>query len=124
MKNLVRALAAFTLVSPAVAFAAAKSLRELAATIVEVLNEGTALLVLAGFVIYLLGVAGSIWKSDEGKKNTTTFFLWGVLTLFVMVSIWGILHILQDTLFSSSPYDPTYGSPRPQQDYVGAPYFE
>jgi hypothetical protein len=27
--------------------------------------------------------------------------MWGVLALFVMVSIWGILRLLQDTVFGS-----------------------
>ena len=33
---------------------------------------------------------------------------WGVIGLFLMVSIWGILHILQDTLFPTQ--SPTGGA--------------
>lgn len=96
---------------PTITLAAApKTLKELANLLVTILNSATALLVFAALVMFLLGASLNIWKSNErGGKVLTTYLMWGILTLFVMVSIWGILRLLQGTLFENSPYNPTTG---------------
>ena len=121
MRRLAITCAGLAFALPSVALAAPRTLKELAGTIVDVLNSATALLVLAGFVIYLAGVSLSVWRKEGGKKEVRTYFLWGVLVLFVMVSIWGILRILQDSLFNGSQYNPTTGSQQPAQTILLGP---
>jgi hypothetical protein len=38
---------------------------------------------------------------SKGDKMTElrTYIVWGILALFLMVSIWGVLQLLQNTLF-------------------------
>lgn len=36
--------------------------------------------------------------NEEKKKNGKTFMLWGLIALFVMVSIWGIVGVLSNTV--------------------------
>jgi hypothetical protein len=46
-----------------------------------------------GVVLYLFGKS-----KDDGR----TFMLWGIIALFVMTSIWGLVGILRGTLFGTS----------------------
>ncbi len=97
--------ALLVVVIPAVALAAPRTLQELAGNLVDLLNNATAVLVLAGIVVYFYGVSTNILNfSDEAGEKLKAYFFWGIIVLFVMVSIWGILNLLQNTLFGI--YDP------------------
>jgi hypothetical protein len=48
-----------------------------------------------GIVKYLWSAAGDIKAHEEGRK----MMAWGVIAIFVMVSIWGIVAILQRAIF-------------------------
>ncbi len=104
MRRVQLILAASALAFPAVALAAApKTFGDLAQLIVSLMNGFTALLVLAGIVIYFYGVSTNILKFGEGDHSKIkNYFFWGIIVLFVMVSVWGILQILQNTLFPTS----------------------
>lgn len=45
-----------------------------------------------GLAQYILS-AGDEKKKDEGKR----IMIWGVLALFIMVSVWGIINVVRDT---------------------------
>src|SRR3989344_5688878 len=106
-----RALPLALLLLPTVALASApRTFEELANLIVSILDSGVGLLVLAGIVIYFYGVSTNIMQmKDESGKKVRAYFGWGILVIFIMVSIWGILDLLQNTLFGSNPYNPTTG---------------
>lgn len=89
---------------PGVAAAATYStFADLAAFLVSMLNAGTALLVVAGLVIYFYGITHSMFKAGEkDHSQLKTQLLWGVAILFVMVSIWGIVNLLQETIFGGN----------------------
>ena len=83
--------------------AAPKNFLDLSNTIVLILNNATAVLIVAGIAIYFYGVSTNILNfSSEGGEKVRAYFLWGVIILFVMVSIWGILRLLQSSLFGDS----------------------
>ena len=86
---------------PTVALAAApRTFQELANLIVVILNNATVVLVVAGIAIYFYGVSTNILKfGDTGWEKVKAYFLWGLIVLFVMLSVWGILRLIQDTLF-------------------------
>ena len=66
----------------------------------NLLNNATAVLIVAGIVVYFYGVSTNILNfSDESGEKLKAYFFWGIIVLFVMVSIWGILRLLQRTLF-------------------------
>lgn len=103
-------LAALVLILPESAAAAPRTFKELADLIVQILDTGTGLLILTGVVIYFWGISTNILKmKDEGGKVFKAYFLWGIIALFVMVSIWGIIELLQNTLFGSDGTDPSVG---------------
>ncbi|MEK7156802.1 MAG: hypothetical protein AAB790_03260 [Patescibacteria group bacterium] len=89
---------------------AARTFQELAVDIVEILDATTAVLIVAGIVVYFYGISTNILSfSDDAGEKVRTYFFWGIIVLFVMVSIWGILRLLQDTLFGGSINSPTTG---------------
>ena len=96
------------LLSPSLAFAAPQTFSDLAQLVVGLLNNATALLVTLGIVIYFWGIVSNTIKTGESDREKLRAYLaWGVVVLFVMVSIWGILNLLRDTLFGNSPLAPT-----------------
>lgn len=97
------ALALAALIVPAAAFAdQLRTFSDLAAFVVNILNSGTALLVLAGVVIYFGGVTTNLFKLKKGDPTALReYLLWGIAILFVMVSIWGIVALVRDTLFGA-----------------------
>ena len=97
------------LVAPSVALAAApKNFKELADLLVDLIGGATVVMMVFGLVMYLWGMAVNIpeFGDEKGAEKRKSFFFWGIIVLFLMVSIWGILRLLQDTLFgdiSSKP---------------------
>ncbi len=58
-------------------------------------------------VLIALGVLGFMWGIvlylfGKNKEEGKTFMLWGIIALFVMTSVWGLVGILRGTLFGSS----------------------
>jgi len=104
-------LVGISLLFPTIAFAAApRTFQELAALVVLILDNATIVLIVAGIVIYFLGISTNILSfSDKGGEKLRAYFLWGIIVLFVMVSIWGILQLLQRTIFGGSDVSPTSG---------------
>jgi len=57
-------------------------------------------------LLFTLAVVGFIWgmiqfylnpDNEEKKKNGKTFMLWGIIALFVMISMWGLVGVLGNT---------------------------
>ena len=97
----------FTLISlavllPATAFAAAKTFKEFILQLVGLLDLATVLLFSAAILVFFWSIVSKLWKYDSGnaenKKELQTVLLWGIIIIFVMVSLWGIIGILQQTL--------------------------
>ena len=92
------------LLTPAIALAAApQTFAGLVTMLVSLMNSAIGTLVLAALVLYFFGILANLRKAQEGDSSQLrTFFMWGIIAVFVMVSVWGILRILQATLFSGS----------------------
>lgn len=89
---------------PAIAYAAApRNFCELVNFFVTILNAFTGLFVLAALATYLYSISMNIRAGNENRQNLRNIILWGIVGLFVMVSVWGILRILQETLFEAAP---------------------
>ena len=67
------------------------------------LVSGIALLVfLWGLVKFIFKVGGSETAVAEGRK----LMGWGLVALFVMISVWGIIRLLQDEFLPGSDFGP------------------
>lgn len=97
---MLRVLLLSLLAMPAIVVAAPRTFKELTDQWVGLLNAGIGIILTLGIVIYFYGVVTSIRKSKEGfTKEGRDQLLWGLLALFVMFSVWGILALLRNTLF-------------------------
>lgn len=94
------ALLVVVLLFPTIAFAAPTTFCELVKFFVNIFNAVTALMVLAALVAYLYAIFRHMKEVGESSRTKLkNVMLWGFVGLFVMVSIWGILRVLQDTFF-------------------------
>lgn len=102
-----RVLPFITLFFPAVAFAAPQNFRELVGLIVLIINVATPMLVALALVLFFWRAVLVMKGSGDGKGFSAAKFrevaLWGVGILFVMVSIWGILALLENTFIGNDP---------------------
>lgn len=106
-----RFLLMMALLAPGIVLAAPTSLKELGYLAVTYINAGIGVTLMLGIVIYFYGVSTSLpkLKSDDSAR-LQAHFVWGLLALFVMFSVWGILALLRNTLFGGGTYDPLSGS--------------
>ncbi|GEM_PF-647988 len=103
--------------APAIVLAATpKNFKELADLLTALIGTATAVLMVFGLVMYLWGMAVNIpeFGDEKGAEKRKSFFFWGIIVLFIMVSIWGIVQLLETTLFGDNPYGG--GSSEPSQD--------
>ena len=93
---------ALVLLVPSIVFAAPRTFSEFVNLIVEVLNSGVMVLVTLALAVYFLGISTNIMNLKEDTAAQKRFFFWGILVLFVMVSVWGILNLIQNTLLGTA----------------------
>ena len=72
------------------------------------LNQLIPLLIAAALVIFFWGLIQYIRSSGEGHGTGRNIMIAGIVALFIMVSIWGIIRLLQNTLGvgGSQPIEP------------------
>lgn len=65
----------------------------------NILNPAVGVLIAIAVVLFLYGVIKYISSGDdeEGRKNAKNYIIYGIIGLFVMVSVWGLVGILTGT---------------------------
>ena len=104
MRKLVHSAPLVAFLLPAVAFAqtAPKTFGDLANQIVQILGNATTDLIVLAIVVYFWGVSSSLFKEGEkGHERLREQLIWGVVVIFFAVSIWGVVRLLQTTVFGS-----------------------
>lgn len=94
IKSIVLAAA---MLAPAAASAQAPSdFKSLIFLFVDLLNDAIMILVALGLLVFIWGLAKFILSAGDTKAHDTgkALMTWGLLGLFVMGSIWGILGFL------------------------------
>ena len=88
-----------------VAFAAPGDLKELIALIIQLINGLIAIAAAMALLYFVWGLARFI-LNDAGSEDVATkaknIMLWGIIALFVIFSIWGIIAILDETFIGGS----------------------
>jgi hypothetical protein len=90
--------------APAVVFAQGSgTLQSVIATFGNIANLLVSILSVFAFVAFFYGLATYILNSaDEEKKEAgKNIMIWGTIALFVLVTIWGIIGMLQRTVGST-----------------------
>ena len=63
-----------------------------------------------GILLFFWGLARYIIQTDtvEGKAAAKSIMIWGVVTIFIMVSLWGIVNFLQLLSGTTGAPSPTW----------------
>jgi len=96
--NLLPLTLAATLGMPMLAFA--QDVSNVLENITDILNQILPILMILATIGFIWGLLKYIFAggSEEGVSEAKRFMLWSIIVLFVMVSVWGIVAILQNTL--------------------------
>lgn len=101
---------------PAAASAAPRTFSELAETAVQFINAGIGTAIILGLVVYFYGVATGLTSlSKGGTEELSRRIVWGLIALFVMVSVWGIVGLVRNTLFGGGGGGGDFGGGGPQE---------
>jgi len=82
-----------------------RTLRDLATNFIDLINLLIPLVIAIGVLGFLVKIAYNFFlraDSEEGKKAGKSTIVWGLIFLFVMLSVWGIVRILKETIFPGS----------------------
>ncbi len=85
--------------------ASAASLLDTLALANTFLNALIGLFITLAIVVFFWGLIRYVLAAGEAKAEGLQIMLWGVIAIFVMVSIWGIIRLLQNT-FKVTSTDP------------------
>lgn len=68
-------------------------------TIGDLINLATPVVVALALLYFFWGLATYILNAadKEKKKDGREIMIWGIIALFVMVSVWGIINVVRDT---------------------------
>ncbi len=99
------------LLTPFLAFAQVNSINDAGRLVIDLINNVAVPIVFAlAFIIFIWGIFQYFIQGghDEEKREAgKSLMLWGLIGFFIMVSVWGLVHILIGT-FNLNPSVPTY----------------
>lgn len=79
--------------------AMAQDLNTVVGTLKRQLDSIPALLVGLAVILFLWGVLKYIMAGSEGEvKEAVQMILWGLVAIFVMLSVWGLVRVLSGTI--------------------------
>lgn len=80
-------------------FAHADNLRDVVVKIGDIINLIIPLMVAIALIAFFYGLIIYLFSqgNEENKGKGKGIMLWGIVALFVMVSIWGIVRVIADT---------------------------
>ena len=105
MKKLLSLLSLLALAAPAVILAAdsaapiARTIDGALSWVIYIAGRILPLLMLAALVLFLFGIVKRFfWGKDTADRGESgKFILWGIVGLFVMVSVWGLVNLLRSS---------------------------
>ncbi len=104
MKKIIAGLVSF---APLLAFAQTTPITDVNSLSSKLINLGNLFtyLLMAAAVIFIIWnvVKYLIASGEEDKSNALKSFIWGIVGLFLIISIWGIVNILLNTFKTTPP---------------------
>lgn len=85
---------------------AADDVLGLITTAKTILTAVLPLIMTLAVVYFLWSTAQFIIAEGEKKNEAREHMVWGIIILFVMVSVWGLVAILDATIFGTTPTEP------------------
>lgn len=116
LKRLLLLVSAFLLVPvTALAVTAPTNMREFAELVVKILQNIAALLFVSLSIGLLFGVVLYLFSTPSEKRRSEIreMLIWGVIGIIVVMGIWGILELLQGSIFGGDVGIPQISPPSP-----------
>jgi len=84
---------------PLLVFAQPSDFSGLIDIFINVVKEVAKLFILLSILVFFWGIAKFILNTGGGKEQeeAKNIMVWGIIALFVMTSVWGIIRLLQVT---------------------------
>ena len=79
--------------------ASAETLGGILGVVAQLVGAATPIVVALALIYFFWGLANFILSSGEAdkRKEAVAIMIYGIIALFVMVSIWGVVNVLQST---------------------------
>lgn len=92
--------------TPFIAFAA-EGLDDTLSTLGGLISSATPIVVALALLYFFWGLATFILSAgDEEKRNKSRgVMIWGIIALFIIVSVWGLIGVVQETFGLSGDQD-------------------
>ncbi|MBY0539226.1 hypothetical protein K2P56_02210 [Patescibacteria group bacterium] len=119
MKNFIKVSSIAALLALPVSVFAAQTLTQVFTTVGELIGTLTPIIVALALMAFFWGLAMYVLNfsgEDKDKKKGRDMMVYGLLVLFVMVSVWGIVNILQQTFSINDSDSRLQGSDIPRVD--------
>ena len=111
------AVLAATWALPLLAAAQVRSIYDAGTKITEIINGVLVPMIFAiAFIVFIWGIVQAfLLKDEEAREKGKSYILWGIIAMFIMVSVWGLVNILVGT-FNLSSGGPSFipGAPGPR----------
>ena len=91
------ALSATLLAFPILAIAQSRGLMGALVTFNQFLNGVVGVIITMAIIVFFWGLVRYLTDVGEAKHDGLIMMFYGLIALFVMVSVWGIIHLLQVT---------------------------
>lgn len=82
---------------------AQQTLRTIAGTVIDLLNQMSLFIMALALLAFIFGAVRFIATAgdDRARESGKQLMIWGVASLFVMIAVWGLVAILQNTFFGN-----------------------
>ena len=109
------AILSVALLAPALALAA-ETLDNVVGTVGGIIGALTPIVVALALLFFFWGLAKYILNAGDeaAKAEGRMIMIWGIIALFVMVSVWGLVQVLQQTFLGGTSTGETITPPSVQ----------
>ena len=88
----------------------------------QLINRLIPFVITLALLVFLWGVLKYVFQSDaSGKEEARGYMIWGIVGLFIMVSVWGLVNILVRSLSLDNVAPPAPGLPTSGGVYTTQP---
>lgn len=90
------ALTAGALALPLVSFAQLSNVESLVSSAGRIINLLVPIVFTLALLLFFWGLVQFLWAGPEKKDDAKKMMIWGVVALFVMATIWGLVRFIGD----------------------------
>jgi hypothetical protein len=111
MKKSIKYIVLASFFTPLLASAQFVSTQNLIERFGAIVQYSISLLAAIALLVFFWGLVKFIRKAGEGDvKEGKAIMLWGIIALFIMISIWGIVRFMQHELLPGADYSSPLGA--------------